>query len=400
MSKVVIRNVDARNLLLGVYQCFEKLGGIGHFVPHGCRIIIKPNFVGPVASEQGGTTDPYLVAALARVALENGARAVYIVESSATCFSTNEVIQKLGLRDALREFKCEQASFVNLDEEKIVKVRTPEGFFLKEIPFPELVTKVDFIWNVPKLKVHYVDVITCAVKNYVGFLPREFRLLVHQTRLSSIVAMIHKLFPESLVITDALTLGSHEGPLNVRPVHFGYLIASTDPVANDVVAGKILGFQPEEIEYAMNAYNLGLGDINPTVEGEGIVLEVLRREPIVKRPVRGIIERYGPFRIVLGGACSGCLTWLKGTLEGWILDGTMERLQKSGVRVSVMLGYNAVDERFDEFIEKMPYVVIGDCTPDKYKNNPDVIRASGCCPGEKIQFALEEALRCQGFNLK
>lgn len=229
------------------------------------------------------------------------------------------------------------------------------------------------------------------MRNKVGFLPREFRLQVHQSRLSHVVAVMHKLFPESLVLADATVIGEGEGPLNVCPIQFGYLAISDDPVALDAVIGKIFGFQPQEIEFAMNAFNMGIGDINPLCLFDMSNVDAFGIGHGFKRPVKGIVGRYKPFRIILGGACYGCLTWMKGTLEGWILDGTMNELEKTGIKISVMVGYNATDERFDEFVQN-PYVVLGDCVPEKYKNDPRVIHAPGCCPGEKIPSALEKAI--------
>ena len=390
MSTVVIEKIS-NSLEDTVNRCFQKMGGIKNFLTPGDTVLIKPNFVGPIGSKQGATTNVELVKILAEMAIQDGAKRVYIAESSATCFSTEDVIKKIQLEQALRKFKGEKVHFVDLDQENVIKVNAPEDFFLKQIPVPELLTKVDRIWNVPKAKVHYIDAITCAVKNYVGFLPREFRLSVHQSRLSHVVAVMHKLFPESLVLVDAGVIGEGEGPLNVKPVLLDYIVTSSDPVAVDVIIGKMFGFQPQEIEFAMNAFNMGIGDINPLCLLEASETNVFKINSNFKKPVRGIVNRYKPFRIILGGACYGCLTWLKGTLEGWILDGTMDKLEKAGIRISVMVGYNATDERFDEFIQN-PYVVLGDCTPEKYKNDPRVICAPGCCPGEKIPSALERAI--------
>lgn len=390
MSNVILQRIS-NSIEDAVNKCIGKSGGIQNFLSTGDKILIKPNFVGPIGSEHGATTDPELVAILAKIAVQNGAKRVYIAESSATCFSTKNVVQKIHLKNFLDELKDDRIQFVDLDEERTVRVNTPQDFFLKKIPVPELLTKVDHIWNVPKAKVHYIDVVTCAVKNYVGFLPREFRLSFHQSRLSHVVAIMHKLFPESLVFADATVIGEGEGPLNVKPILLGYLLVSNDPVAIDVTVGKIFGFQPQEIEFVMNLFNMGIGDINPSCLIDTSDLEVFKTVSTLRRPVKGIVGRYKPFRIILGGACYGCLTWLKGTLEGWMLDGTMSELEKINTKISVMIGYNAVDERIDEFIQT-PYVVIGDCAPEKYKNDSRVIHISGCCPGEKISSALEKII--------
>jgi len=394
MSQVVLKkcyqNFKIKELLL---QSLEELGGINKFISTEDSVLIKPNFVGDQPASRGATTSLEIVRALCEIALDYGATEVYIAESPATCYTTKEIIKKLKILDILKGIE-DKVTFINLNEEENVEIEAKDNIFFKKIPVPKILTRVDRIWNVPKAKVHYVDRITCAIKNYVAFLPNEFRLKVHQTRLSHIVASLHKMFPETLVITDALVVGEGEGPLNVRPVNFGYIVAADDPVANDVVVGKLLGFDPEELEYTINAYNIGVGEANlEKIILHGTTIEKIEEIKIhAKRPVMGIVGRYKPFNIILGGACSGCLTWFKGTLEGWILDGSMKKLEKSGVRATVMIGFNAEDERFEEHLKEGPYFVIGDCAPEKYKNDPRVVEVRGCCPGHEIPNALSQLL--------
>lgn len=394
MSQVVLKkysqHLETKGLLL---QSLEELGGINRFVSSGDSVLIKPNFVGDQPASRGATTSPEIVRALCEIALDYGATEVYIAESPATCFTMEEIAEKLSISDILKDLK-DKVTFINLNEEENVEVEAKGNMFFKKIPVPRILTKIDRIWSVPKAKVHYVDRITCAIKNYVAFLPNEFRLKVHQTRLSHVVASLHKMFPETLIVTDAVVVGEGEGPLNVVPINFGYIIVADDPVANDIVVGKLLDFDPEELEYPINAYNIGVGEANlEKIILHGTTIDQIEEIKIhAKRPVMGIVGRYKPFNIVLGGACSGCLTWFKGTLEGWILDGTMKKLEESGARATVMIGFNAEDERFEEHLKEGPYFVIGDCAPEKYKNDPRVVKVKGCCPGHEIPNALSQLL--------
>ncbi|HDN59633.1 MAG TPA: DUF362 domain-containing protein [Candidatus Marinimicrobia bacterium] len=394
MPTVVLKKVSSGvNLKENVLEAINNLGGVSNFVKPGETILIKPNFVGDQKASLGATTDLRLVRILCEIALDFGASKVHVAESPATCYATEGVIEKLDVVPVLSDFG-DKVVFTDLNREQIVETEVPDNVFLKAIPTPAILAEVDHIWNVPKAKVHYVDKITCAIKNYVGLLPNDFRLKVHQTRLSHVVASLHKIFPESLVVVDSMIVGEGEGPLNVCPVDMGYVLVSNDPVAADVVVGKLMDFDVEELEYAINAYNIGVGEARlGEISLHGLAIDELEKIKIhVKRPVVGIVGRYKPFNIVLGGACSGCLTWLKGTLEGWILDGTMQRIEKHSTKITVMVGYNAEDERFEKHVNSGPYLVIGDCAPDKYKYDPRVIRVEGCCPGHKIPEALAQIL--------
>jgi uncharacterized protein (DUF362 family) len=67
-----------------------------------------------------------------------------------------------------------------------------------------------------------------------------------------------------LAITDAILAGDGEGPLHPTPKPVGALLASLDPVACDVVATRLAGFDPARIPTAARAHEaarpLGIND--------------------------------------------------------------------------------------------------------------------------------------------
>jgi uncharacterized protein (DUF362 family) len=50
------------------------------------------------------------------------------------------------------------------------------------------------------------------------------------------------------------------GPLGGHTVETGLIIASTDPVAADVVGAKLLGFQVQAVRHLWEAGRLGIGE--------------------------------------------------------------------------------------------------------------------------------------------
>src|SRR5207244_3918419 len=50
------------------------------------------------------------------------------------------------------------------------------------------------------------------------------------------------------------------GPLGGHAVETGLVIASTDPVAADVVGTQLLGFRPQAVRHLWEAGRLGLGE--------------------------------------------------------------------------------------------------------------------------------------------
>ena len=65
------------------------------------------------------------------------------------------------------------------------------------------------------------------------------------------------------VTKQAITVGHSAmigtGPLGGHAVETGLAIASTDPVAADVVGAKLLGFGPQAVRHLWEAGRLGLG---------------------------------------------------------------------------------------------------------------------------------------------
>ncbi len=69
---VVARNLEPEEL---VRRALAALGGMQRFVPKGASVIVKPNIcVAYHTYEYAATTNPWVVAALVRLALEAGAR--------------------------------------------------------------------------------------------------------------------------------------------------------------------------------------------------------------------------------------------------------------------------------------------------------------------------------------
>lgn len=389
MSKIVVRKVrDKSNLKVIIRNMIEENGGLKKYISKGESVLIKPNFVVPRTAKDGATTDPRILIALCEIAIEGGASKVYIGESSAQGCDTDEIFQKKGIKDELFELGVE---FVNLNKEDLLEYKLRYNIGLKKIKLPKILTRVDRIWNVPKAKTHYIDKMTGAIKNYVGFIPIEERLAYHQTGLSHLVASLHKEFKSDLIVADALFIGEGEGPCLVEARKYDVLLVGDDPVAVDAVIGELFGFGYRELEFPMNAFNLDVGEID--IKKIQLVGEKLNSlEFKIKRAVIGIIGRDKPVNIIMGGACPGCLTWFKGELEGWRRNGVMNQLEEKGIQLTAMLGFNAKDERFEEHLKKGEYLVIGDCTPEKYKKDTRVNFISGCCPGLKIPKATNEFL--------
>jgi uncharacterized protein (DUF362 family) len=57
-------------------------------------------------------------------------------------------------------------------------------------------------------------------------------------------------------IVDGIIGGEGSGPLYPDPIHSGFIVAGTNPVAIDSVCAKIIGFNPDRIPSIANAYHI------------------------------------------------------------------------------------------------------------------------------------------------
>jgi uncharacterized protein (DUF362 family) len=69
-----------------------------------------------------------------------------------------------------------------------------------------------------------------------------------------------KRFPIDLAITVGHPAMIGTGPLGGHAVETGLVIASTDPLAADVIGARLLGFKPQAVRYLWEASRLGIGE--------------------------------------------------------------------------------------------------------------------------------------------
>src|SRR3954453_23025733 len=76
----------------------------------------------------------------------------------------------------------------------------------------------------------------------------------------SFIAAMAKRFPIDLAITVGHPAMIGTGPLGGHAVETGIVIASTDPLAADVVGAQLLGFSSQAVRHLWEAARLGLGE--------------------------------------------------------------------------------------------------------------------------------------------
>jgi uncharacterized protein (DUF362 family) len=234
----------------------EALGGIKAFVKKGQKVVIKPNIGWDVAPERAGNTNPALVAHVIQRCLQAGAKEVYVFDH--TCDNGPRCYRTSGIEEAA---KRAGAKVVPGDSESYYQnVTITGGSTLTSAKEHELILSTDVFINMPILKTHTSSRVTCCLKNLMGNVwDRGFW---HGNDLHLCIAEYAAYRKPALNIVDAYSVMKRNGPRGVSVDDVQQMkaqILSTDMVAADVAATKLLGLDPERIRHIVLAAERGVG---------------------------------------------------------------------------------------------------------------------------------------------
>lgn len=119
------------------------------------------------------------------------------------------------------------------------------------------------ILHLPTMKTHGHSITTGAIKNAFGGLLKEVRHYAHKyihEVMVDLMLMQKELHPNVFAVMDGTVAGDGAGPRTMIPVIQNTILASSDSVAIDAVAAKLMGFDPMEIPYLRMATEMGLGE--------------------------------------------------------------------------------------------------------------------------------------------
>jgi uncharacterized protein (DUF362 family) len=122
------------------------------------------------------------------------------------------------------------------------------------------------IIHLPTVKTHIFTTTTGAMKNAFGGLLNERRHWTHPVIHETLVDLLmiqKKIHSGVFAVMDGTFAGDGPGPRCMVPHVKNVILASSDQVAIDAVAAKLMGMDPMSIKYIRLAHDLGLGTGNP-----------------------------------------------------------------------------------------------------------------------------------------
>jgi uncharacterized protein (DUF362 family) len=240
-------------------QALAALGGIEAFVKKGQTVLVKPNIGWDAAPERGANTHPELVGHLVKLCLNAGAKSVSIFDNP--CDQWQRTYANSGIAQAAKDAG---AIVVNGKDESLYReVEIPGGIKLKHAQVHSLVLDSDVFINVPVLKHHSGSLMTAAMKNLMGVI--WDRGAYHRTDLHQTIADFLTFKQPTLNVLDAYHPMVRNGPRGISAadvVEMRTLLASTDIVALDAAAAKMLGHQPADVRHIRIADQMKLGTMN------------------------------------------------------------------------------------------------------------------------------------------
>lgn len=230
-----------------IKRAIAKLGGLERSLKKTDRILIKPNTNSGDRWPRGGT-DYRFLDALIQILQDEGYGNLAVGDSCGPWGPTARVMKMLRFDEVCAKNGVE---FVDFDVTKWMQVTNANAEYLGKIGggdgtvgYPEPLRNFDKIIYTPVMKTHCTGGMTMALKLSVGILHRQDRggqlhAMNHIFNKQAIAEINIPIKPD-LVIMDGRRALIAGGPSHGEEVGCGFIVASGDQVANDVVGVEIL----------------------------------------------------------------------------------------------------------------------------------------------------------------
>jgi uncharacterized protein (DUF362 family)/NAD-dependent dihydropyrimidine dehydrogenase PreA subunit len=259
-SKVVIIRCNSYNqqeVNLAISRGMELLGGANTFVKANEKILLKVNLLAGDVPEKCVTTHPAVFRAVADYFLAAGACLSY--GDSPGFGTTGAAAKKAGILDEADALHLEAADFKDGRE-----VFFEEGSQNKKFFIANGVLDSDGLISLPKMKTHGLERFTGAVKNQfgcvVGMRKGEFHVkLPDATDFAKMLVDLNSFVKPRLYIMDGIIAMEGNGPRGGTPRPMNVILFSTDPIALDATACRMINLNPLFVPTTLIGSETGAG---------------------------------------------------------------------------------------------------------------------------------------------
>ena len=280
VSIVKCNSYDEKEVLEAVKKSLDL---INYKIPKNKKILLKPNCLGYFKGQS-------------QIAISTN---ISIIKSVMTIFKDNKLYigdsagqgnTEKVLRD-LRFFDLKNIEVVNFDKAPKTLIDF-NGHYLKKEYIPKIITEVDLIINLPKLKTHSLTKYTGAIKNLYGLIPGGKKWTLHHTtgnelEFSKMLVEIFKTIKPQLNIMDGVIGMEGDGPSMGIKKNSNIILACEDALSLDYIASKTMGFNPlQDIKMIDLCYKENLNSEIQVIGEKDLTLSYLKPSTTTQGLVR------------------------------------------------------------------------------------------------------------------
>jgi uncharacterized protein (DUF362 family) len=249
-----------------LWEAIDLIGGLGEL---GASLILKPN----ICTENDYTGCANVNVEVVEALVDQFLRAdegieIRIVESDSMSKYADKAMEKYGYRAYVDRLSSQgvNISLENLSNSTLSQVNY-DGYYFKNPDLPTTLTDVGTIASVALPKTHSLTMITGALKNLFGLLPRKDQEFYHPN-IHEVILDLNRMFRSSICLIDGRR--GLEGVSRGNPRSLGCIILGRNPVSVDATMARAMGFDPEKIRHIVEAEKHGLGSLHPKVVGDDL----------------------------------------------------------------------------------------------------------------------------------
>ena len=213
----------------------------------GKRVLLKPNLVEFDRNSVIHTQAEVLAAAVSLFE-RLGAREILIGEGPGHRRDAWFLAEEAGYRAAIPNF---ESRFVDLNRDEVSRVAPFAGN--AGIYLARTALAADLVVSIARMKTHHWAGATLSMKNLFGVVPGALygwpKNHLHQVGIAKCVAELYRTFPHTFAMVDGIVGMEGNGPIQGLARSCGVLVMGSDLAAVDATCCRVMGIDPEKIEY-------------------------------------------------------------------------------------------------------------------------------------------------------
>jgi uncharacterized protein (DUF362 family) len=247
-GRTAVAILKAKSYSENLFDLLKRGAALSGLEARGKRVLLKPNLV-EFDSTTAINTHVAMIQAAVELFRDLGAADVAIGEGPGHRRDTIFLAEEAGYRKGVERF---DGRFVDLNRDDVSAVVSFGQ--MGKIYFPNSVLSADLIVSLAKMKTHHWAGATLSMKNYFGLVPGSIygwpKNQLHRIGIPQSITELHRKFAaKSYAIVDGIVGMEGNGPIQGKPKKAGVVVMGADLVAVDATCCRIMGIDPEKIDY-------------------------------------------------------------------------------------------------------------------------------------------------------